>query len=279
METVLLKGKPLAHEIRKDLAIRIEKLSRTPVFCDILVGDDAASKQYVTMKNKFAESLGMRAEPAVFDSSITTDQLCQEVIRLAKIPHMSGLIVQLPLPESIDTQRVLDSIPSEIDVDILSTVTQENFYNNKSVLTYPAAHSCYELLQSTDTSLADKNIVVIGQGMLVGRPLTHMLRCDGCTVTPVTKSTMNKKELTCNADVIISAAGVPSLITEDDIKEGVTLIDAGTTESGGGIVGDIDTESVIGKAAYLAPVPGGVGPLTVALLFRNVVMVAEQKQR
>lgn len=269
-----LKGAPLARTIKNDLRERIEKLAHKPVFVDVLVGEDLASAQYVAMKYKAAQQLGIEVLNVALPSAVSTEELVEKMHELAAVPYMAGIIVQLPLPDHVDAQAVFDAIPAHLDVDILGAQATEDFYANRSLLTYPAAQACYELLQ-TAGDLSGKNIVIIGQGKLVGRPLTHLLRRDGHHVHVVTKETSDKAILIADADVLVSAAGVPHLITGEQIKNGAILIDAGTTEQGGGVVGDIDTDSVAARAAFLAPVPGGVGPLTVGLLFVNVVTTAE----
>jgi len=272
-----IDGKKLSKELLLNIKKRVAVLSFKPIFVDVLVGNDLASAQYVAMKYKMAISLGIEVLNVAFPETISTEELVVKIHELAAMPRMAGIIVQLPLPKHVDAQAVFDAIPVSLDVDILGKDASSAFYNDQSDIIYPAAQACYELLKVTG-SLEEKNIVVIGQGKLVGRPVTHLLHRDGYIVTTVVTDTQNKAEIIKNADVIISAAGVPHLITGDQIKEGVILIDAGTTEQDGGVVGDIDTESVRDVAGYLAPVPGGVGPMTVALLLENVVIVAEQKQ-
>jgi methylenetetrahydrofolate dehydrogenase (NADP+)/methenyltetrahydrofolate cyclohydrolase len=173
---------------------------------------------------------------------------------------------------------VLDSIPHDVDVDVLGTTSGEKFYTNTSLLSFPAAQASFDLLRTVPHDLS-ATVLVVGQGMLVGRPVTHMLRNAGYSVHVATKTEPLTPDVVSSADIIISATGVPNIITGEYIKPGAILIDAGTAESDGGIVGDIDTASVQGKAGHIAPVPGGVGPMTVALLLENVVTVAEHKQK
>ena len=191
---------------------------------------------------------------------------------------MCGIIIQLPLPKHIDRQNVLDSIDPKLDVDCLGKSASEKFYgsyNSKNDLGFPTALSCMALLDSINFNLKDKKIVVLGQGMLVGKPITALLRFRNLLPTIITDQTENKKELIKEADVIISGMGKGKYITGDMIKKGVVLIDAGTSESEGGLVGDVDLESVKDTAGYVSPVPGGVGPVTVAMLLQNVLEVAK----
>jgi methylenetetrahydrofolate dehydrogenase (NADP+)/methenyltetrahydrofolate cyclohydrolase len=191
---------------------------------------------------------------------------------------MCGLIVQLPLPAHLDKEKVLNVIDQHIDVDCLGKDASTVFYNTDISIGYPTAMACMAIIDSIDYDLNNKNIVVMGQGELVGRPVTHLLRIRGLQVETITRKTENKEELLKNADVIISGTGQGKYLTGDMIKEGVLIVDAGTSESTGGIVGDVDTDSVLGVAYAVSPVPGGVGPVTVSMLLNNVLTVAKQKK-
>jgi methylenetetrahydrofolate dehydrogenase (NADP+)/methenyltetrahydrofolate cyclohydrolase len=190
---------------------------------------------------------------------------------------MCGLIVQLPLPKHIDRRAVTEAIDLNIDVDSLTEKNSTQFYSGQKALIFPAALAVLEILDSTQIDLKSKNIVMLGEGELVGKPVAYLLRNRGLAVTTINKSTENKKEILKNADVIISAIGVPKFLSGDMIKEGSIIIDAGTSESEGGIAGDVDFESVKDVAGYISPVPGGVGPVTVSMLLQNVLEVAESK--
>jgi len=243
---------------------------------DVLVGDDPASVQYVKMKAKTAESVGILFHKASFKAGITTEELIKEIETLNKIPHMCGIIIQLPLPVHIDKQAVFDAILPELDVDCLGTVASEKFYAGDASLGFPTALSCMALLDSTQADLQGKKIVVLGQGMLVGKPVTALLRFRGLEPEIVRSKTENKEEIIKQADVLISGMGQGKYITGDKIKNGAIVIDAGTSESNGAIVGDVDLESIEGIASYVSPVPGGVGPVTVAMLLNNVLTVAKK---
>lgn len=283
---ILIDGRKLSREIFSEVKNRIASLDFQPVFCDVLVGNDPVSLQYVQMKAKMAEKAGLRFHNAFFPASITTDDLIKEIEILNKIKNICGIIVQLPLPKSVDRRRILDSIDPSLDVDCLGTVASEKFYRGVTVLGFPTALACLTLLDSLDLDLAGKKIVVLGWGELVGKPVAALLRHRGLSPIVITDKTENKKELIKQADIIISGIGQGKYITGDMIKKGTILIDAGTSEevsgppSGGGqvnIVGDVDLESVKDVASFVSPVPGGVGPVTVAMLLKNVFAVAENK--
>jgi methylenetetrahydrofolate dehydrogenase (NADP+)/methenyltetrahydrofolate cyclohydrolase len=277
MQTIIIDGKKIRDEILEEVKKGVAQLSFQPVFCDVLVGSDPVSAQYVKMKGRTAESVGIHFHNAHFPIDITTDQLIDEVHKLKDIPNMCGLIVQLPLPAHIDKQKILDSIDQSIDVDCLGQDASIVFYNSSIEIGYPTALSCMRILDSLNINLEDKNIVVVGQGQLVGMPVAHLLKIRNLEVGIVTRETDNKDEIIKNADVIISGTGAGKLLTGEKIKEGAILIDAGTSESNGSIVGDVDLDSVQGIASFVSPVPGGVGPVTVGILLQNVLKVAQKK--
>jgi len=271
----IIDGKKIRDEILVKIKDEVSRLSFQPVFCDVLVGNDPSSVQYVKMKAKTAESVGIKFHNANFSKSITTDDLIKEIKILNKIPNMCGIIIQLPLPESLHKRAILDSIDSRLDIDCLGTIASGKFYNNENKIGFPTALSCLALLDSLSLNLTEKKIIVLGQGMLVGKPLTALLHFRNLFPFVIDRQTNNKEEIIRQADVIISGIGKGRYITGDMIKKGAVLIDAGTSESDGGIVGDVDIESVKNVAGYVSPVPGGVGPVTVAMLLSNVLQVAK----
>ena len=285
----IIDGKKIREEILARIKNEVASLEFQPVFCDILVGEDPASAQYVRMKAKTAESVGMKFHNANFPNTITTEELVKEIQALNKVQDMCGIIAQLPLPAHLDKRAVLDAIDPNLDVDCLGNVASEKFYKGparnvfsianaggETTIGFPTALACMALLDSLDLNLEEKNIVVLGQGELVGRPVSALLKFRGLDATPVDIYTENKEEIIKNADIIISGIGKGMHITKEKIKEGVVLIDAGTSESNNAIVGDVDLESVKGVASYVSPVPGGVGPVTVAMLLNNVLNVAKR---
>lgn len=274
---MIIDGRKIKSEILENIKKQVKELSFVPVFCDILVGDDPVSAQYVNMKAKTAESVGIKFHRAEFPATITTDELVEEIKKINSLENMCGLIVQLPLPEGIDRDRVLDAIEPDIDVDCLGEKAKELFYSGNTALGYPTALACMMIVDSLGIELFSKNIVVFGQGMLVGKPVKYLLEQRGLNVSTITRKTENKEELFKNADLIISATGQGKYITGDMIKKGAIIIDAGTSESDSGIVGDVDLDTVLDIASYVSPVPGGVGPVTVAMLLSNVLHVAQKK--
>ncbi|HAE36399.1 MAG: Bifunctional protein FolD [Candidatus Nomurabacteria bacterium GW2011_GWF2_35_66] len=273
----IIDGRKIKDEILKDLKDKVEALPFPPIFCDILVGDDTVSASYVRIKGKAAESVGIKFRTVNFPKGITTEEVVEEIENLNHVPLMCGIIVQLPLPAHIDTQTVLDAIYPKLDVDCLGKLNNNNFYNDTGSIGYPTALACMKLLETLHIDLKDKNIVVLGQGKLVGLPVTHLLKKQGLNVSVVNSQTENVDTLTKEADLIISAIGRGKFITGDMVKDGVVIVDAGTSEENGSVVGDVDMESVGDRASFITPTPGGVGPVTVAMLLENVYQVAKNK--
>jgi methylenetetrahydrofolate dehydrogenase (NADP+)/methenyltetrahydrofolate cyclohydrolase len=282
----ILDGRKLSNEILTKIKKEVAFLSFVPIFCDVLVGEDSSSLQYVKMKARTAEAVGIKFQNANFPASITMAELIKKINVLNKIPNMCGIIIQLPLPEHIDRQIVLDAIDPELDVDCLGAVASEKFYSGLTTGGFPTALACVAVLETLNLDLNKKNIVVLGQGLLVGKPVTALLKSKGFSPVVVGSDTENKEKIIKQADVIISGMGKGKYIKGEMIKKGAILIDAGTSESlehsstgelNSGIIGDVDLKSVKDIAGYVSPVPGGVGPVTVAMLLNNVLTVAQTK--
>ena len=278
MQTTIIDGRKIRDEILEQIKKEVFSLPFSPVFCDILVGDNLVSASYVKIKSKTAEQVGIKFRTVEFKNEVTTEEIIEEIENLNKVPFMCGIIVQLPLPEYIDKQRVLDAIKPSLDVDCLGIINSENFYNNNEGIGFPTALACVKILESLNIDLENMKILILGQGSLVGLPVTHLLKNKGLDVTTADIRTENKEELIKNADIIISAIGKAGYVKGNMIKEGVIIIDAGTSEDNGSIVGDVELDSVMGIASFVSPTPGGVGPVTVAMLLSNVLKVAKEKK-
>lgn len=273
----IIDGRKIKEEILNKLKLEIDALPFPPIFCDILVGDDSVSASYVRIKGRAAESVGIKFKTVNFKEDVTTEEIIDEIQNLNRVPLMCGIIVQLPLPSHINTQKVLDAISPTLDVDCLGQSNSSHFYGNEGGVGYPTALACMALIDSLNLDLNDKNIVVLGQGKLVGLPVSHLLKSRNLNITIVNSKTENKNEIIKNADLIVSAMGQGKFITGDMLKDDVIIIDAGTSEENGSIVGDVDIDSVENIASFVTPTPGGVGPVTVAMLLENVVNVAKNK--
>ena len=301
IETKIIDGRKMREKILEGIKKEVSKLSFQPVFCDVLIGEDFASKQYVEMKAKIAEKVGMKFYKATFKEDLSPEVIIEEIKKIKEVPNISGVIIQLPLPERFNQYKkeILDSVPEELDVDCLGTKASKKFYNNTNDIGFPTALACLYILDSlfsgdtnqidtieedgktfskenSKNNLKNKKIIVLGQGELVGKPVSALLRFRGLNPVILTSRTDNNEAIIKTADIIISGIGKGKYLKGNMIKKGAILIDAGTSESNGGIIGDIDMESMKGVAGFLSPVPGGVGPVTVGILLENVLKVAEK---
>lgn len=272
-----IDGREISAKILAELKSEVSRLPFVPVFCDCLVGDDPASRQYVAMKARAAEKIGMKFREANFKANVSAQEIISQIKNISQEPNMCGLIVQLPLPKNMPRQEILDAVDPEVDVDCTGYKNLEDFYKGKIFFVPPTAAAIIAMLDSLGNELSAKNFLVMGQGELVGKPVTFLLKEKGYNVNIADINTKNTDELLNAADVVISATGKGGLITGQKIKPGAIVIDAGTSESNGGIVGDADFQSVSQVASYISPVPGGVGPVTVAMLLKNVVKAAKNK--
>lgn len=272
---ILLDGKKLAKKILEDLRHERAGIKKTLRIAAVLVGADAVTESYLRAKQKFAEQLGIDFKIYSYPDAISTNELR---LRLKEVVHLEknrGVIVQLPLPRHINTQYILNAVTPEKDIDVLSARAVGNFMVGKSPVLPPVVGAVKALLDEYAIDYKSKYIVLVGAGQLVGKPLALWLLNEKATFSVVRSSTSDIAEFTKNAGIVISGVGKAGLVTGDMINDGAVVIDCGTSESGGAVVGDMDTESVPQKAAFLAPVPGGVGPVAVAMLFKNLLTLAK----
>lgn len=265
----ILNGKKLSEKIIKDLGKKIRKNHLRLTLGVILVGENKVSKIYVNQKRKLCQRAGVDFKLFKFPSKINTIKLRKEIKK--KMAGVSGLIIQLPLPEKIKTQEVLDAILPKKDVDCLSSDNLGKFYVGNPSISPPIISSISYIFRKYRIKIQGKNVVIIGSGRLVGKPLTVWFLQKNAAVSVINKFTKNTVFFTKNADILISGAGKPNLINGKIIKKGTTIIDAGTSYKKGRLVGDVDLKSIYQKASHIALVPGGVGPLTVAFLVDNLV--------
>lgn len=275
---ILLDGKKLAQKILADLREERAAIKKVMRLAIVAVGADRVTELYLREKQKFAEKLDIDFRIYKYPAEITTNELRKQLAVLTHLEKNRGVVVQLPLPQHINTQHILNAVTPEKDIDMLSARAVGNFITGKSPVLPPVAGAVKALLDEYGIDYRTKYTVVVGAGQLVGKPLALWLLNEKATFSVVRSSTPNIAEFTKKADIIISGVGKTKLITGDMIKDGAVVIDCGTSESGGAIVGDIDAESVLAKAAYLAPVPGGVGPVAVAMLFKNLITLTKGKK-
>lgn len=267
----ILDGKKLSEKILQGLKKEIKKANLKLRLAVVQVGKNPVSNVYIESKRKAAEKLGMNFKLYQFDEKIRPDDLKKEIERIVGDPENSGVIIQLPLPKKFLTDEFLNLIPAEKDVDVLSEKSLGKFYQGKLKILPPIVAGILELLRNYKIKLKGKNIVLLGAGRLVGLPLAVQLMREKATISVLNEFTKDTASFTKKADILISGVGKPNLVKGDMVKRGVVVVDAGTTMLKGKLLGDVDLKSVAKKASYITPVPGGVGPLTVACLLENLV--------
>lgn len=265
----LLEGKKIAESILKDLGKETKNKSLKLVI--VLVGEDPASLIFVKEKERACKKIGIGFELLKLPSDIKQDELEKRIREIAEEESVSGLVVQLPLPKALNAQKVLDIVPLGKDTDVLSQDAFEKFETGSSLILPPVVAAVDCLLREYKIEIKDKKVVLVGLGKVVGLPLSVWISRKGIKFEVIEKLTENPGLILQKAEVIISGVGRPGLIKGEYVKEGAVIIDAATVLNNGRLVGDIDLESVSAKAGFLTPVPGGVGPLTVAFLLSNLI--------
>ena len=278
MSTIIATGAPIAEGKYAALEKRVSVLLENgiqPKLMIFSVGDVAASKRYIQQKQKAAERLGVLCSVQHFPATVTTADLAAAIQQIIRDDGGHGAIIQLPLPASVKSQDVLDVVPEDMDIDVLSSASQGRLLTGESRFLPPTAQAVLDYLEHYQILHSGKHVVLVGYGALVGRPLVSLLLQRGATVTITTALTTDLGSHTRTADIIITGAGQPRLITRDMTSAGVICIDAGFTVTEDGIAGDCDVASLTGHADLITPTPGGVGVLTVVNLFANLISAAE----
>ncbi|MFH0791859.1 MAG: bifunctional 5,10-methylenetetrahydrofolate dehydrogenase/5,10-methenyltetrahydrofolate cyclohydrolase [bacterium] len=274
----ILDGKKIALELIENIKKKTDESSGRLKLAFIQVGKSRAGEGYLKQKKKACELAGIRFELIRFKENVKESVLITAIRRLNKKRDISGIVAQLPLPSSIDAQAVLDSVSIQKDPDCLSQTRFAKFCAGRSIITPPVVSAIDHLLSYYHIDIKGKKVVVIGSGRLVGRPLAMWLLNNDATYSVLNTSTPKISTFTKIADIIITGAGRPGLLTGRMVKGGVTIIDAGSGYKNGKVSGDADWETVSKKARYITPVPGGIGPLTVACLLENLVILNGQKE-
>lgn len=286
----LIDGKVTAAQIKEEIAKAVqnrkEKGLKTPHLAAILVGSDGASMTYVNSKVKACEKVGFNSTLIDLPEDTTEEQLLHEIELLNKDPEIDGFIVQLPLPDAINEQKVLMAINPDKDVDGFHPTNVGKMTLELPTFLPATPFGILELLERYHIETSGKNVVVIGRSHIVGRPMSILLsqkrKAGNATVTLTHSRTKNLKDICLQADIIIVALGIPEFLTGDMVKKGVVIIDVGITrvsdaskKRGYRLAGDVDFETVSKKASYITPVPGGVGPMTIAMLLKNTLLACQ----
>jgi methylenetetrahydrofolate dehydrogenase (NADP+)/methenyltetrahydrofolate cyclohydrolase len=289
----ILDGKATSAALKADIRAEVEAIvaagGRAPHLAAILVGDNGASVTYVNNKVKSCHEVGFKSSLIKFPESVTEEELLAKITELNADPTIDGFIVQLPLPRHINEQLITESIAPEKDVDGFHPVNMGALALGQGQLVPATPAGIIEMLERYDIATEGRHAVVVGRSNIVGIPVSLLLsgkyKKGNCTVTICHSKTQNLREITRQADILVAAIGVPGFIKGDMVKEGVTVIDVGITrvadeskKSGFSIKGDVDYDSVAPKCEYITPVPGGVGPMTIAMLMKNTLTAMKIRQ-
>lgn len=271
----IINGKKLAKEIREDLKIKCEELKEKgikPKLAVIMVGDDNASQVYVRNKSKVCDEIGIEFEEYLLDENIEQKVLLDLIEKLNKDKNIHGILLQSPIPEHLDINEAFRTIAPEKDVDGFNPLNVGKLCLNQDTFVSCTPYGIMKMFEAYNIDLTGKNVTILGRSNIVGKPLIQCCLNKNATVTVCHSKTKDLKQHTQNADVVIAAIGKSKFVTEDMIKPGAVVIDVGINRSDdGNITGDVDFENVYNKASYITPVPGGVGPMTIAMLMNNVI--------
>lgn len=273
---MLIDGKKVSQERLSALKDEIGKSGLSPGLATVIVGEDPASQMYVRMKHKACDEVGIRSVGVVLKDDVTTDDVIAHIISLNEDPAVDGILVQLPLPSHIDTEAVIEAVSPEKDVDGFHPENIGALFSGRPVFVPCTPGGIMTLLDTYNIELKGMNAVVIGRSVDVGRPMAALLLNADATVTICHSKTKNLAEEVRRADLIVSAIGRARFITKDMVSPGAVVIDVGINQDGNGkLCGDVDFDSVSTIASAITPVPGGVGPMTIATLMENTFKAAK----
>lgn len=281
--TEIIDGKGLAKKIRENLKKDVEELRKEgiiPKFAVILVGEDPASKIYVRNKNKACVEIGIEYEEHVLKQDTTMEELLRLIDKLNKDKSINGILLQSPLPQHLDINDALKQIDYKKDVDGFNPTNVGKLSLGQDCFVSCTPYGIIKMLEEYKIPTEGKNAVIIGRSNIVGKPLIQCLLSKNATVTVCHSKTQNIEEITKNSDIIIAAMGKPKFLKANMVKQGATVIDVGINRmENGKIVGDVDFEEVSKKTSYITPVPGGVGPMTIAMLMNNIVKATKEQNK
>ena len=280
---VIIDGKELAKKIRSELKVEADELKANGIFpklAVIMVGDDKASKIYVKNKSKACEKIGIEYEEFIMDANISMDELLDLIEKLNNRDDIHGILLQSPIPKNLDINQAFNKISYKKDVDGFHPINVGKLVIGQDCFISCTPFGVIKMLEEYGIEIEGKNAVVVGRSNIVGKPLAQCLLSKNATVTVCHSRTQNIDEITSKADILVAALGKPKFITENMVKDGAVVIDVGINRNEEGkIVGDVDFETVSQKASYITPVPGGVGPMTIAMLMTNVIKAAKNQNK
>jgi len=276
---MILDGKSIKSIILDELKEEVSKLSVKPKLVVIQVGNNDSSSVYIKQKVNMCNYVGYDFEHIKLDDKVDTDKVLEVIDRLNNDDKVNGILVQLPLSDGIDTNRVINMISPLKDVDGLTDLNNGKLFHGKDAMYSCTPLGVMELLDRYNISVSGKNVVIVGRSNLVGKPLAMMMLNRDATVTVCHSKTKNLMKYTRNADILVVAVGIPNFITGDMVEENTVVIDVGINTLESGLCGDVDFESAIDKCSYITPVPGGVGPMTVAMLAKNILKAYKMQNK
>jgi len=277
MTANIIDGKKVAQKIQDGLKEKINKLKTKPGLAVIIVGDDPASVVYTNNKVKACKEIGIYSEKHELSADIAQEELLELIEKLNNDKKINGILVQLPLPEQIDENAVINAIDPKKDVDGFHPSNMGRVLLGKPYLAPCTAVGVLKLLDEYKIELEGKDVCIVGHSYIVGKPLAALCLNRDATISVCHIRTKNLKEHTLRADIIMTATGVPGLIKADMVKEGAVVVDIGIFRKGNKIVGDVDFENVRERCSYITPVPGGVGPMTIACLLENTLLAYKEQ--
>ena len=280
---ILIDGKKVAAELREELKQEVlelkAKYNKVPGLTVILIGDLAPSQIYVRNKEKSAVEVGLKSDVITYSDSVEEKTILDKIDELNKDETVSGILVQLPLPKHIDKQKVIEAISPSKDVDGFHPMNVGNLSSGYESSVPCTPLGCYLLIKKIEPNLSGKKAVIVGRSNLNGKPMTQLLLKENCTVTITHSKTKDLKAECLEGDIIIAAVGMPELIKGDWVKKDAIVIDVGINKTDKGIVGDVAFNEVSKVAKALTPVPGGVGPMTIACLLKNTIECFKRSQK
>ena len=265
------EAETLREEIKKEIISIKKKTSRVPGLVVILVGDLVPSQIYVKNKEKSSKEVGINSKVLKYSKDITEEEILKKIKELNNDHKVSGILVQLPLPDQINNEKIINSIDPSKDVDGFSPINVGKLASGHRAIVPCTPQGCLLLVKKVEKNLSGKHAVIIGRSNLNGKPMAQLLLKENCTVTITHSKTKNLKEECLKADILIAAVGVANLVRKDWVKEGSIIIDVGINKQGDKIVGDVSFEECKNKVKAITPVPGGVGPMTIACLLKNTL--------
>ena len=277
----IIDGKALAKKIRENLKIEVDELKKKNIFpklAVIMVGDDPSSKIYVRNKSKACEEVGIEYEEHLLSADIEMKELLDLIDELNSRSDITGILLQSPIPKNLDIDLAFRSIKPEKDVDGFNPINVGKLSLGQDCFISCTPFGVMKMLEEYNIEIEGKNAVIIGRSNIVGKPMIQCLLAKNATVTVCHSKTKNLPDITRQADILVCALGKPKFVTADMVKDGAVVIDVGINRNEEGkICGDSDFINIVDKASYITPVPGGVGPMTIAMLMNNIVKAAKQK--